>query len=170
MKSVSVRNRLASFAPSFKQLWIGLPFFAILYRSSISSIPLFDFWWHLKMGEIIIEKWAIPRIDVFSYTATGKLYVLQNWLAEIIFYGIYQAGGLPLVLYANGIILAATLVGTFACRKSTGSLLHRRFGDSVSFCIPGNVRPQVISYLLFASATGCFSYCEEPQEDLVSPI
>jgi hypothetical protein len=38
--------------------WFAI--FAILYRSSVDSIPLFDFWWHLKMGQIIVEKRAIP--------------------------------------------------------------------------------------------------------------
>jgi hypothetical protein len=161
-KPLFIRHLLGSLAPRLKHLWVGLPFFVILYRSLISSIPLFDFWWHLKMGQIIVQKWAIPRVDVFSFTAAGKLYILQNWLAEVLFYGIYSLGGPALILFANSLLMASILIPIYLlCRKSSPSLAVPVFAVTlVSFCIPGNVRPQVFSYVLFAL---CYwlvsSYC-----------
>ncbi len=149
---------------------MGLPFFTIIYRSFVDRLPLLDFWWHLKMGQLIVQKSAIPRIDDFSFTAIGKLYVLQNWLAEIIMYGIYKCGGPPLALFANGIIMACVLIPIYwLCRKSSDRLVAAVFPVTlVAFCIPGSIRPQVFSYLLFAF---CYwmvsSYCADGKQSRI---
>ena len=54
-----------------EHLWVGLPFFAALWKGMVFSLPLFDFWWHLKMGELIVTTGTIPRTDPFSFTAAS---------------------------------------------------------------------------------------------------
>jgi hypothetical protein len=153
-------------APKLRHLWIAFPFFVILRKGLVETLPLFDFWWHLKMGQVIVERWSIPRADIFSFTAAGKVFVVQNWLAEIVYYGIYRAGGLPFLIFAHSIMLALVLVPIYClCRKASGSLAGLVFSVSLfAFCIPGNLRPQVFSYLLFAVYYWLlFSYCEGKQ-------
>ncbi len=79
-----------------KILYFIVPGLIILSIFLLSLIPIndFDFWWHLKTGEWILENRSLPEVDPFTYTAIpddteapGRpFYVLtQSWLAEIIY-------------------------------------------------------------------------------------
>src|SRR5437016_4863826 len=92
-------SRPAGFTITIEQLWLAAPAFVFLCNSFRFPIPLLDFWWHLKMGQVIATTKSIPRIDIFSFTAAGQTFVVQNWLAEVIFYWTYKLGGLPLIVF-----------------------------------------------------------------------
>src|ERR1700751_5376477 len=58
-----------------------------------------DLWWHLKTGALIVRNHAIPAVDPFSYTAPGKHWIVQEWLSEVILYGIHKWFGLYGILF-----------------------------------------------------------------------
>src|SRR5262245_40301687 len=91
-------NRSKTLVLTIDHLWLGLPVFALLYKLFSVPLSVLDFWWHLKIGQIIATTGSIPRIDLFSFTAAGKPFVVQNWLAEVIFYATYAFGGFPLIV------------------------------------------------------------------------
>src|SRR5213083_1294210 len=95
----TIRPSAARFKLTLEHLWLGVPVFALLWKSFIFPLPVVDFWWHLKMGEVIATTRSIPRIDLFSFSAAGRPFVLQNWLGEFLFYGTYVAGGFPLLVF-----------------------------------------------------------------------
>jgi hypothetical protein len=75
-----------------------------------------DVWWHLATGRFIVEHHALPTTDPFSFTLTGAPWRAVDWLAELILYGAWRAGGalglgLLTVLCAFGMLAftAATL-------------------------------------------------------------
>jgi hypothetical protein len=129
-----------------------MPFFIILLKGFRFPLSLFDFWWHLKMGQVISETLAIPEVDLFSFTAAGKPFIVQNWLAEVLLYHTYRIGGHALLVFANAALLALTLLPVFIlCRKSAGEFGVGIFSvGMVAACIPCNIRPQVFSSLLFS--------------------
>ena len=88
-----------------EHLWLGLPVFVLLWKNFLFPIPVLDFWWHLKVGEVIAATRSIPRIDQFSFTAAGKPFIVQNWLADLSYYGMYRLGGLSLIAFVNTLIL-----------------------------------------------------------------
>jgi hypothetical protein len=138
--------------PTLRQLWIGLPFFILLLKGFLFPLPLLDFWWHLKMGQVILDRGSIPRFDIFSFTATGKVFIIQNWLGEILFDLIYKAGGFPLLVFVNATLLACMLIPIFyLCRRVSSQFWGSIFSTCVvALCMPCNMRPQVFSYVLFA--------------------
>src|SRR5688572_19513886 len=79
-------------------LWLGIPIFVLLWKTFLFPLPVLDFWWHLKVGEVIATTGSIPNVDAFSFTAAGKPFILQNWLAELTYYLLYRLGDFPLVL------------------------------------------------------------------------
>src|SRR5262245_61258043 len=93
------------FKLKIEHLWLGLPVFVLLWKAFVFPIPLLDFWWHLKLGEVITTTRSIPRVDLFSFTELGNLYVAQNWLAEAIYYLIYRLGGFPLLVFLNALLV-----------------------------------------------------------------
>src|SRR6266567_3107136 len=64
-----------------------------------------DLWWHLKTGALIVRNHAIPAVDPFSYTAAGKHWIVQEWLSEVILYGIHKAFGLYGILFYRALVV-----------------------------------------------------------------
>ena len=135
-----------------EKLWLWFPAAVILWRGMVSKVPLLDFWWHLKTGEVICRTRSIPRTDLFSFTAGGKPFVVQNWLAEASGYLAYRAGGLPLVVFLNALLLVAVMWAVYSlCRESSGNLrLSAVVAVLASLTLPFNARPQVFSFALIA--------------------
>ncbi|HXK58309.1 MAG TPA: hypothetical protein PLP42_00305 [Acidobacteriota bacterium] len=137
-----------------EHLWRAVPFLLVTWISSPNVLPALDFWWHLKAGEIILQTRSIPTTDLFSYTQAGKPFVLQNWLAEVVLYGAYRAGGPALLVFFNTLVLLLTLVPVYLlCSRRAQGLFATVLTSSlaaISLACIGNVRPQVFSFLLFA--------------------
>jgi hypothetical protein len=137
---------------TIEHLWLGVPLFVLLWKCFLFPLPTLDFWWHLKIGEIIATTHSIPRVDSFSFTATGKLFVLQNWLAELLYYGVYSLGGLQLIVFFNACVLLGAYLPIYSlCREATSSL--RTASVVTVLAVLGsicNTRPQVYSFLMFA--------------------
>jgi hypothetical protein len=133
-------------------LWLGIPFFIVILKGFRYPLPTLDFWWHLKMGEIIAKTHSIPGVDIFSFTAAGKPFVVQNWLAEVIYYLTLRLGGLPALIFLNSILLAIALVPVFLlCREATSRTRLAAFCALLGcFALFPNARPQVFSVCLFS--------------------
>ena len=140
------------FSPARGHIWLSFPFFIIVARGFMAPIVLLDIYWHLRLGQIIVETLSIPRTDIFSFTAAGKEFIDQSWLADVLFYFIYKAGGFALIVFSSGILLSLILLPLFLlCRKTspqTGPLVFSLI--LVAFCLPWNLRPQVFSSVLFS--------------------
>jgi len=135
-----------------RHLLLGAPFYLLFLKGFIFPLPLLDFWWHLKMGQVILNSGSIPRTDIFSFTAAGKTFVVQNWLSEIILFLTYRLGHFPLLIFFNTLLLVAALFPVYyLCRKSSSGFWQPLFAASlVSICMFGNLRPQNFSFLFFA--------------------
>jgi len=137
---------------TIEHLWLGLPVFVLLWKNFLFPLPVLDFWWHLKMGKVIATTGSIPNVDLFSFTAAGKPFILQNWLAELGYYGLYQLGDLPLVMFFNTLLVLATFLPLyFLCLEAATSLrLGVAVGTLAALGVLGTVRPQTFSFLMFS--------------------
>jgi hypothetical protein len=135
-------------------LWVLVALGAVLWMAMGTPLPPLDFWWHLKAGEVIWNTGTIPRVDTFSFTATGQEYLYQNWLSEIIYYLTYLAGGLPLLISLNASIFVLSFAVTlWLCWLITGhsrlAVLCVLAGEILAIRFT-NARPQVFSMLFFS--------------------
>ena len=70
-----------------------------------------DFWWHIKVGEWIMENGNVPTVDIFSwYGIQQKIpWTAHEWLADVIYFLIYQylgsAGIFGFALLAAGLLI-----------------------------------------------------------------
>lgn len=126
-----------------------------------------DVWWHLRDGQLIAAS-GIPSHDVYSYTATGRTWLVQEWLTELIMYGLKQTFG-----YLSLTVLFAILQAVSAW---VVWLLLRRFGASrivallllllyLTYAAPTwGVRPQVLNPILLGGFyLILLAYREQPQ-------
>lgn len=131
-----------------------------LILTLLAALPLArnvdpDFWWHLRTGDLIVHG-GIPRRDPYSWTAAGSAWSAHEWLSEVVIYLVQSTLG-----YAGGVALFG---GAAAAAVATMCALGRRFGVGrrtlVLLVLFGalllapfvTVRPQVFTWLLFASA------------------
>lgn len=146
--------RTARFALTLDHVWLAAALVLIALRPLLTPIPPHDFWWHLATGRIIVAQHAIPILDSFSYTRTGLPFYNQGWLAQVLMYGLYQTGGLALILLvqaalialAYGLLLRLCISRTARLRLSVALLLLTTLPLSFD---NWNVRPQSYAFPLF---------------------
>ena len=64
-----------------------------------------DTWWLLRAGH---DMWAAGHVlltDTFSHTVYGAAWPNHEWLSELLFYGVYALGGLPLLTLASALVV-----------------------------------------------------------------
>ncbi|WP_374088705.1 hypothetical protein [Methylomicrobium lacus] len=85
-----------------------------------------DTYWHIKVGEWILDNHRIPTTGIFSYTAANMPWVSHEWLSAIILYAVFSVAGWP------GLVLLATLAITLAMWSMCNFLVKR---ISINSCI-----------------------------------
>lgn len=108
-----------------QRLALALVISAAVLAAGVTKIADLDFWWHLKTGELIVSNHAVPRTDVYSYTAFGREYVDHEWLFQVIEYGTYAAFGPAGIALLKCLLVAATLiiVALYAVQRGVDPLL-----------------------------------------------
>ncbi len=114
---------------------IGASFFllfaAFLYKYSSVKLWDFDYWWHISTGKYIVQNCSLPHSDPFSFTnglsenknpnPLRESFILkQYWLAQIIFYLIFDSTGTAGIIILRSAILFLTVILVFwgLCRKN----------------------------------------------------
>jgi hypothetical protein len=136
---------------SSEHLATGLLFLAVALLACLSPTQS-DTWWHLRAGRDIVSTGTLSLHDTYSHTAAGGFWPNHEWLTELLFYGLYQLGGLPLLtlLCAGAIVTAWAL----SWRLAAGSFEVRFVLFTVALASATThwaVRPQVLSMALLTA-------------------
>ena len=77
----------------------------VLIFAVAATMPLtpHDLWFHVRLGEQMIEQRALVTTDIFSYTQYGKAYFNNAWLGELALYAAWVVGGLPLLVFMRAL-------------------------------------------------------------------
>jgi hypothetical protein len=73
-----------------------------------------DTYWHIKIGQWIIDNRALPYSDVYSFTRLGEFWTSSAWLSEVLYAAAYSSlgwGG-PVIL-ASLAIAATVAISTY---------------------------------------------------------
>ena len=132
---------------------------AVFFFSSNEADP--DLWGHLKFGQDIFERLAVPQYDSYSYAASGARWINHEWLSELLFYGIFSvAGGAGLIVLKVVVGLLITFLIYASVTRATDSISLRALiiGACLSVVSYGfAVRPQIFTYLFFAGVVFCLA-------------
>lgn len=111
--------------------------------------------WHLRAGELMLERGEILRSDPFLASPTERPWVHDQWLSDVLFAECMRIAGVGLVQ----LVAALLCVGTFALvvsplvAKRSSSMLTAAAGIYIAALTAGIqwfVRPVVFSFFLFA--------------------
>jgi hypothetical protein len=85
-----------------------------------------DTWWHLAVGEWVVQHRAVPTEDPFSRLGREEHvpWVAYSWLHEVAIYGAFKAGGLSGILAFRHMLDALTFltIAWFVLRSSGGRI------------------------------------------------
>ncbi len=149
-----IPNRSAApWLPS--DIWVRLLLVPVLVFITLASNTsyLADFWHHLARGRAIVTQGQLLDHDIFTFTVNGQPFQDVNWLSQVIYFLLYEQGGLALVQVVNALVMA-TAVGLLVgvCRRLSGSALAAMIVGIAVFLGLWQVltiRPQTFSLFLF---------------------
>lgn len=130
---------------------LALLFVLAVFVATLRPLGESDAFYHLKTGQIIWETRSIPQADIFSYTAEGRKWVPHEWLAQVVFYLIYLAGGYWGLIFFIAVLAALThwLIFYIAVRRGADVWLSL-VPLSAAAWLAGpywQPRPQIFSYI-----------------------
>jgi hypothetical protein len=132
-------------------LLAGLASLSFIVKTSVRD-P--DLWWHVKVGDWIVEHHAVPHVGIFSRTAATRPWIAYSWGYEVLLSRAYAWFGL-MGFALFGVVL--TVAVGYVCFW----MLHRLSGDfwkawalaaagCYAFLFNVNPRPVFVSMALFA--------------------
>lgn len=136
------------------QLWPLIVLAGFIFFVSLVPLPPNDFWWHLKIGEIIFTEKSIPTTNRFAWTISPDApFTYGAWLGELLIFIVYKIGKLELVTFIRTLLAAITfwLVAYEAWRKS-GSWRLSALAVALACGMTINnlpTRPQIWSWVPF---------------------
>lgn len=113
----------------------------------------FDIWWHLKVGDWILQNYALPHTGILSRTAASRPWVAYSWAYEVILSRAYAWFG----LVGIGVFGVALTVGVAFAVFWMSQRLSGRFWPSFilagiacsAFLFNGMPRPLFFSEMFF---------------------
>ena len=144
-ESTTVKSAYGYLVPSILFILV----FAIAARTPLDS----DLWWHLRAGEETIRNGSPYLTDTLSYTRFGEAWINHSWLAQVLFFGLYQLGSLRAISAGTAILAAASIFIVYP--QIQAPALLRAFTLVLSSAVASMVwspRPQIFS-LLFLGFT-----------------
>jgi hypothetical protein len=102
-------------------LWVGVVSYAVLivWGDRLLSDP--DTQWQITVGQWILDHYAVPHTDVYSFTMRGAPWISTQWLAQVLYAEVYAWFG-----WTGPVVLAA------AASAATFALLARYLVRSLS--------------------------------------
>lgn len=80
-----------------------------------------DTLWHIKFGDLILQRGELITYDIFSHTAAGKAWTSHEWLAEVLMAAVHRAAGLPGVVIFYFLIAALSFWVLFKVAQQCGA-------------------------------------------------
>ena len=118
-----------------------------------------DLWWHLAVGERILQKGVWLTSDPYSFTVSGHPWIAYEWLGEVLIAGAERLAGLP-GLTALLVVLSSVffLLLYYACDLRSGN--QKAAFAACALLLPGaafffTLRPQLIGYIFLLVTLIC---------------
>lgn len=132
---------------------IALVFIFSVFLSYLWPIFDSDFPWHEKTGEYIYTHGEIPKTDPFTIGSDGspteKFLLSQYWLAQVLFYILFNAYGPIAIVLLKSLIMTAMIAILWASMKETPVAIKAAvlYVSTLILMNYAGERPQIFSFL-----------------------
>jgi len=134
-----------------KNLFFNIVIFLLIFFIAI-RIPLdSDFWWHIRSGQLTVNNQQILLEDQTSFSNFGDSWINHSWLAQLIYFLVYQTTGYLGVMLLVAIL--ATISMFFVFKRLKGNRILNGF--VILLCVLATAviwspRPQLFSLVMFS--------------------
>jgi hypothetical protein len=90
-------------ADDARGLWATTAITLIFAVAATMPLTPHDLWFHIRLGQQMLDTRALVTTDIFSYTQYGATYFNNAWLGELVLYGLWAVGGAPLLVFARAL-------------------------------------------------------------------
>jgi len=80
--------------PDLAGIWGVVTFLTLTAIAGSKALKDGDTLWHIKMGQVMLERGEVLKNDIFSHTAFGQPWHAHEWLSEVIMALIHDWAGL----------------------------------------------------------------------------
>jgi hypothetical protein len=63
-----------------------------------------DFWWHLRIGQWMVDNGMLPTTDIFTYTVSSHVWTDHEYLTEVLMWRVFSMFGLPTLIVLFGLL------------------------------------------------------------------
>jgi hypothetical protein len=102
-------------------LWLGVGVYLLLLSNGSQLLNDPDTYWHIAVGNWMLDHNAMPRVDIYSFTKAGEPWISTSWLAQILYAGAYRLAG-----WSGPVVVAA----------ASGAVTFALFAFMLGRCIP----------------------------------
>lgn len=137
---------------AYNFLWLSLALMPLISLSFLLAISPQDFWWLMQVGRETLQSGSVPRVDTISWSQAGQPIIYQQWLAGVIFYALYQFGGIAAVFLLRGAVIAGayTILWRMSAKVSNPILATVLiFLLGLATANNWSIRSQLLAYPLF---------------------
>jgi hypothetical protein len=129
--------------------------FGLVMLLALRNALTIDGWMALASGREIAQH-GLPTHDALAVWTHGQRWIDQQWLAQLLLYRLWQAGGIKLALLIHALLATAALAGAATAARRLGGSAR----TTTWVCLPvmaayypeaGVLRPQTFAYPLFVA-------------------
>jgi len=125
--------------------------FLFVFVSNIIPIHSYDLFWHIKVGEHIVNEKSLPEQDLFSYTAKDNYWTLHEYPIQAILYIIDNNFGMDrLIIFKALIITLAFFILYKSINKYTYPTVLIIIIVNLLALFHSSVRPHVFFWLMLS--------------------
>lgn len=153
-----------------RQLTLGTAIGALVVVAGalIGLRPLHDnsFLTHLATGRLILDQSRVPAADPYSFSAHGAPWVVQSWLASMLYAALEAIGGLGAVRILGGVLSGALAALAWGLLRPATGVVARLTLATVFLVIGAGVwaeRPLMFGLVAFALTVGAGERLIDPR-------
>ncbi|MBI5962143.1 MAG: hypothetical protein HY863_01605 [Chloroflexi bacterium] len=138
---------------SYDLLWLSIALLILLSLALLLPLSPQDYWWYLRLGQDVAQSGSVPTVDTYSFTQAGTSFFYQSWLAALVFWKTYQAGGLVLTFFLRAVVIAITYTLLWILVRNAGAGPRLASLLTILAALAGSsnwsFRPQLFIYPIF---------------------
>src|SRR6266478_3929210 len=145
-QSVSLLKRIFTF-PAM----LGMVLVATVFYQGRGFLVDPDVWWHVKVGQGILDTHHWPTVDPYSFTVAGTPWIAYEWLGDVLLGAVARFAGLQgldalLIVLGSVIMIALYFYGALRSGNSKAGFVASGLLCSLAF-LSFTLRPQMLGYL-----------------------
>lgn len=128
-------------------------FLLLAFLIGIVEIEDPDIWWHLRTGQLMIERGEIPRTDWFTYTNPESPWIDLHWMFQLLVAALWALGGAPALVLAKSLFGLGAFAVALCVRRANQSwrlAVACWLPSLLIFSGRNQVRPEMFTFLFLA--------------------